>query len=87
MIVESQVGSKGELFLPKKLRDAAGINPGDKIFFELGDKGTIIVNKIPDLLELLKHPAIGKSVTPDEIERDIEQIQKDQIELSEKDEP
>jgi len=87
MIVESRVGSKGELFLPKKLRDAAGINPGDKIFFELSDKGAIIVNKVPDLLELLKHPVIGKAVTPDEIERDLEQVQKDQIELSEKDEP
>ncbi len=34
MIVESKVGSKGELFLTKDIRDSLGMKPGDTIFFE-----------------------------------------------------
>ncbi|HME52450.1 MAG TPA: hypothetical protein VKM55_09555 [Candidatus Lokiarchaeia archaeon] len=51
-----------------------------------GENGTTIENKVPDLLELLKRPAIGQAATPEVIELDIEQMQKDQIELSERDE-
>jgi len=71
MIIESKVGSKGELFLTKVIRKKLGWKPGDVIFFEIkGDK--LIVQKVPDLLEFLKQPPIGEPETPEEIENDLE---------------
>ncbi|OLS14991.1 MAG: hypothetical protein RBG13Loki_1309 [Promethearchaeota archaeon CR_4] len=81
MIVETQVGSKGELFLSKQIRDSLGLKPGDRIYLEVTE-GKIIVRKVPDLIELLKMPRIGKSETPEEIERDIEEMNRFQYETS-----
>nr|MDO8119349.1 AbrB/MazE/SpoVT family DNA-binding domain-containing protein [Candidatus Sigynarchaeota archaeon] len=71
MIVESRVGSKGELFLTKELRERMQVKPGDKVIFEMRDE-TLIVRRIPDLLELLDEPSIGNAESPEEIEQDIE---------------
>jgi len=71
MIVESKVGSKGELFLTKDIRDLLGLKPGDTIFLEVKNN-ELIVKRIPDLLELLEKPLLGEPESPEEIERDIE---------------
>ena len=71
MIVESRVGSKGELFLTKEIRETMGLNAGDKIFFEVRDD-TLTVRRVPDLLEILNKPTIGTTETPQEIENDLE---------------
>jgi len=71
MIIESKVGSKGELFLTKEIRKKLGWNPGDTIFFEIKDD-KLIIHKVPVLLEFLEEPLIGEPETPEEIENDIE---------------
>ncbi len=81
MIVETQVGSKGELFLSKQIRDSLGLKPGDRIYLEI-QEGKLIVRKVPDLRELLKMPRIGKPETPEEIERDLEEMNHIQYETS-----
>ncbi len=81
MIVETQVGSKGELFLSKQIRDSLGLKPGDRIYLEI-QEGKLIVRKVPDLRELLKMPRIGKPETPEEIERDLEEMNRSQYETS-----
>lgn len=85
-MVESKVGSKGELFLPKKIRQELDLKAGDKVFFEVLN-GILTVIKVPDLLELLQEPPIGEAETPDEIERDLEKIQKQQFTESRADLP
>jgi len=71
MIVESKVGSKGELFLTKDIRDLLGLKSGDTIFLEVKDN-ELIVRRVPDLLEILETPSLGEPESPEEIEREIE---------------
>ena len=80
-MIELKVGSKGELFLPKSLRENLGLKPGDKLYLELKND-TIIIKKIPDLLELLNLPPISKPMTPEEIDKELGKEQEKQIEYS-----
>jgi AbrB family looped-hinge helix DNA binding protein len=86
MHVESSVGSKGELFLPKQLREALGFKPGDKIYFDIGADNVLMVRKVPDLLELLKLPPINKPQSPREIEQEIDAAHEEQMHHSLEDE-
>ncbi len=86
MHVESIVGSKGELFIPKHLRDALGLKPGDKIYLDIGEENILIVRKVPDLLELLKLPPINKPQSPGEIEQELDAAYEEQMRLSLEDE-
>lgn len=81
MIIESKVGSKGELFLTKEIRKKLGLKPGDIIFFEIKED-KLIVHKVPDLLEFLKEPPIGEPETPEEIEKDLENYFSTQLKKS-----
>ena len=85
VIIESRVGSKGELFPPKKVRDSLRLRPGDRVFFEVKN-GVLLVRLIPDVLGLLKRPALGPPEKPEDIEAEMEAFQKDQISKSTKEE-
>jgi len=39
----NRVGSKGQVVIPKALRDRAGIQPGDDVEFELRDDEQIVL--------------------------------------------
>jgi len=41
----STITVKGQVTLPKDLRDAAGLNPGDKVEFILNAAGGIVIGK------------------------------------------
>ncbi|MCP5396249.1 MAG: AbrB/MazE/SpoVT family DNA-binding domain-containing protein [Sphingomonadaceae bacterium] len=47
MKYESNMTSKGQVTIPKDLRDALGLKPGQKVGFELATDGTIRIRK-PD---------------------------------------
>jgi len=49
------VGSKGELFIPKKIRDKIGIKPHMKVIYRVEDR-KLIVEPIPSLEEVLEEP-------------------------------
>ena len=52
-IIEGFVGKKGEIYVKKKLREALGLSPGDKVEFII--KGNIaIMRKKPSARDLLK---------------------------------
>ncbi len=55
MIIISRVGSKGELFIPKKIRDKIGIKPHMKVIYRVEDR-KLIVEPIPSLEEVLEEP-------------------------------
>ncbi|HKZ43153.1 MAG TPA: AbrB/MazE/SpoVT family DNA-binding domain-containing protein, partial [Candidatus Hodarchaeales archaeon] len=82
---EIVVGSKGELFLPKSLRARLGFNPGDRLHLEIHED-YLKIFKAPDLLELLDLPPLSLPQSPEEIERDMEEFQAEQIRYSEEDE-
>ncbi|MHA1616665.1 MAG: AbrB/MazE/SpoVT family DNA-binding domain-containing protein [Candidatus Njordarchaeales archaeon] len=52
MQFEGKVGSKGELFIPKKLREALGLKPGVKVRYKLVGK-KLIVEPIPSIEDIL----------------------------------
>jgi len=55
LIIEGRVGSKGELFPPKKLREKLGLKPGMKVIYRV-ENGKLIVEPIPNLEDILKEP-------------------------------
>jgi bifunctional DNA-binding transcriptional regulator/antitoxin component of YhaV-PrlF toxin-antitoxin module len=55
---ESRVGSKGELFPPKEIREKLGLRARTKIIYKI-ESGRLIVEPVPALKEVLqKKPAV-----------------------------
>jgi len=52
MEAESEVGSKEELYPPKKIREALGLKPGRKIRFKV-EGNRLIVESIPSIEDLV----------------------------------
>lgn len=51
MDVAATVTSKGQVTLPKSVREALGLRAGDRILFRVHD-GRAVLAKVPDFLEL-----------------------------------
>jgi len=56
---ESRVGSKGELFPPKEIREMLGLQPHVKVIYRVVD-GRLLVEPVPSLEEVLKAPTSVK---------------------------
>jgi len=57
-LTESRVGSKGELFPPKEIRETLGLQPHVKVIYKVVD-GRLLVEPVPSLEEVLKeHPSV-----------------------------
>lgn len=55
MMSESRVGSKGELFPPKEMRERLGLKPNRKVLYRV-ENGRLVVEPIPTLEELFARP-------------------------------
>ena len=55
MSVEGRVGSKGELFPPKEVREKLGLKPHMKVIYRV-ENGRLIVEPIPTLEDVLEKP-------------------------------
>lgn len=51
MDVPAVVSSKGQITIPKAVRDALGLRTGDEVIFRVR-RGRAVLAKIPDLLDL-----------------------------------
>jgi len=59
---ESRVGTKGELFPPKQIREQAGLKPLSRVIYR-AERGRLIVERVPSLSELLmKRPTVEISL-------------------------
>jgi len=72
---KSRVGSKGELFPPKEIRERLGLHAHVKVIYKI-EAGRLVVEPIPSLEEVLKE-------TPS-IEITLEEFHKLRKELSRK---
>jgi AbrB family looped-hinge helix DNA binding protein len=52
---ESKVGSKGELFPNKQIRERLGLKPNTRVIYRVKD-GTLIVEPITNLEDILEEP-------------------------------
>jgi antitoxin PrlF len=67
----TRVTTKGQVTIPKAVRERLGINPGDAVDFELAPDGHVVVSKVdgprpPSRFEALRGRA-GPGLTTDEI--------------------
>ena len=51
MQVGARMSSKGQLTVPKEVRDALGLDEGDRVYFRV-QRGGAVISKVPDFLEL-----------------------------------
>lgn len=72
---KSRVGSKGELFPPKEIREKLGLRAHTKVIYKIKE-GRLVVEPIPSLEEVLKE-------TPS-VETTLEELHKLRKELSKK---
>ena len=64
---ESRVGSKGELFPPKELREKLGLHACTKVIYKI-ESGRLVVEPVPSLKEVLQRkPAV--EITLDEFHK------------------
>ena len=71
MDVVATITSKGQVTIPKAVRDALAINPGDKILFRV-DGNRAVLARTPNFLELagtIRVPADKRNTSWDEILR------------------
>ncbi len=78
MLHETIVGKKGEILPKKKLREAAGIKPGDRVVISTSP-GEIHIRKVLSVEEALDLPVI-RSSSVEEYESDMETIQNEILE-------
>jgi len=69
------VGSKGELFPPKEIREKLGLRAHARVIYNIED-GRLLVEIVPSLEEVLKEPPI--------VEIALEEFHKHREELSRK---
>ncbi len=71
MDVAARVTSKGQVTVPKEVRDALGIREGDQIVFRV-EENRAVVARTPDLLDLagaVDVPAAKRGTGWDEVRR------------------
>ena len=61
---ESRVGSKGELFPPKEIREKLGLKPHTKVIYRI-EEGRLLVEPVPNIEEVLKEPQTVKITLED----------------------
>ncbi|MCW4013719.1 MAG: AbrB/MazE/SpoVT family DNA-binding domain-containing protein [Candidatus Bathyarchaeota archaeon] len=66
--VESRVGSKGELFPPKEIREKLGLKPNTRILYRISE-GKLVVEPVPDLEELMSREPVAV-ISVDEFRED-----------------
>ena len=72
---KNRVGSKGELFPPKEIREKLGLNVHTIVIYKVED-GRLIVEPVPSVEEILKEPTL--------VEVTLEEFHKFRKELSQK---
>ena len=63
-MAESRVGSKGELFPPKEMRERLGLKPRRRVIYMV-EGGRLVVEPIPTIEELFARPRVVE-IDPDE---------------------
>jgi antitoxin PrlF len=77
-VVTSKLTSKGQITIPKKIRDRLGLRAGDRVVFQFDERGNLLLrpgaeSPLGRLPGLLKHLAKNHSVTIEEMNEAVKQ--------------
>ena len=75
MMSIGKVGSKGELFPPKKIREKIGLKKGQRVLYRIV-QGKLVVEKITSVEEILEKPA-KVTITFEELKEHRRELSKD----------
>jgi AbrB family looped-hinge helix DNA binding protein len=64
-MIVGKVGKKGEIYVPKKVRNQINLNPGDEVLVEVRDE-ELIIRKKESIVDILMDEAVTK-VSVDEM--------------------
>lgn len=70
--MRTKLTSKGQVTIPKEIRDRLGVKPGDKVQFFIDDRGRAVLEptiKLRDIVGIL--PRSEKGLTIEEIDKGI----------------
>ncbi len=71
----SKVGTRGEIYVPKKYREQLGIKPNSQILIKILENGHIMISPIQTISDLLKSSRPRIKVDPKQVEKHSEEIQ------------
>ena len=75
--MKMRVGPKGQVVIPKEIRDEKKIYPGDEVFIELSDEGILIEKPkkdvIADFERIAKSVKYNKKISPHAYEEELEE--------------
>jgi len=54
-----KIGKKGEIYIPKRVRELANLNPGDEVLVEVRGK-ELIIRKKESVIDMLMEEAVSK---------------------------
>ena len=73
--------SKGQITIPKRIRERLGLRAGDRVDFAVDEDGTVIIvpenRRLDDVYGLLSHRA-RKAVSVEEMDRRVERAMREQ---------
>ena len=73
----AKITSKGQLTIPKQVRERLAVGPGDELAFEFDERGLLRVvplrSALPPLSGFLAHEAVGQRPDCDQIDEAISQ--------------
>ena len=79
-MIISKITTKGQVTIPKKIREFLKVNVSDKIEFTLLEEGKVLItseHKTADaLFGMFKHRKRSKPVTPEEMDAAIREIRR-----------
>lgn len=71
----SKISSKGQLTIPREVREHLGLRVGSKVRFKINEAGEVVLYPVlytlDDLIGCLGEPPSGKSLSPEEIDEAI----------------
>ncbi len=74
-LVETRVGKKGAIYLPKHVLEKLGVKPGDRVIISIIDSNKVLLEFIPDPLSLAIHSKKWCETSVEEFERESEEEQ------------
>lgn len=70
-VTESTVTSKGQITIPKVVRERLHLEPGDKVYFDVRDDGSVLMvacnEPVENLFGMFRHKAGKRPMTIEEM--------------------